>query len=400
MICQLFFLTQHLHFWQKSHGKVLLGPGKANICNERPEMTSPGSRLREGYGGPREIREGQNNERKINLMKNRSCLTIFATILSVLVCFGLSPQMQGAPQVVPAPDGCYPGFTTAEGCNALNFLGAGAGNTGVGWYSLFSVGDANFNTGVGAGTLVLNGGDSNTAVGAAALLLNTTGTRNTAVGTDALVFNDSGTFNDAVGGFALYANDSGFSNNAFGDSALNSNISGNNNTAVGDLALLISTGDNNTALGAQAGIDQDTGSNNIYVGDTGVAGESDVIAIGAIPSSGTAYVSCFIGGIAGATIPVANAAPVLIDTTTGQLATITVDANGNPATAPVRRGKATQPQAKLNHKVEELQATVAQQQKQIKTLTAQLKEQAAQIQKVSAQLEVRKPAPRVVVNKR
>jgi hypothetical protein len=43
-----------------------------------------------------------------------------------------------------------------------------------------------------------------------------------------------------------------------------------------------------------------------------------------------------------------------------------------------------------------LQATVAQQQKQIQTLTAQLRDQAAQIQKVSARLEVSKPAPQVV----
>ena len=52
----------------------------------------------------------------------------------------------------------------------------------------------------------------------------------------------------------------------------------------------------------------------------------------------------------------------------------------------------------LNDKVEKLQATVAQQQKQIETLTAQLSEQAAQIQKVSAQLEMGKPATKVVVN--
>jgi hypothetical protein len=56
-------------------------------------------------------------------------------------------------------------------------------------------------------------------------------------------------------------------------------------------------------------------------------------------------------------------------------------------------------QAMLNLKVEKLQATVAQQVKQIKTLTAQLKEQAAQIQKVSAQLEVNKAAPQTVANK-
>src|SRR5207248_4114918 len=53
---------------------------------------------------------------------------------------------------------------------------------------------------------------------------------------------------------------------------------------------------------------------------------------------------------------------------------------------------------KEHKKVEELQATVAQQQKGMEVLTAQLKEQAAQIQKVSAQIEMGKPAPQVVVN--
>src|SRR6266496_930282 len=88
-------------------------------------------------------------------MKNRS--TILVAILPVLACLAVLPEARA---VSPAPDGCYPGFTTAEGCNALRFLGAGAGNTGVGWYSLYSVGDANYNTGVGAGTLVLNTADS------------------------------------------------------------------------------------------------------------------------------------------------------------------------------------------------------------------------------------------------
>src|SRR5882724_12828255 len=136
--------------------------------------------------------------------------TTTPTILIILslVCVRLLPQ---AHAVVPSPDGCYPGFTTAEGCKALNFLTTGAGNTGVGWYSLFSAGAANYNTGIGAGTLVLNTADSNTAVGAAALLLNTTGSLNTAVGTDALVFNDSGEHNTAVGAFALFSNIGGMS---------------------------------------------------------------------------------------------------------------------------------------------------------------------------------------------
>jgi len=68
-----------------------------------------------------------------------------------------------------------------------------------------------------------------------------------------------------------------------------------------------------------------------------------------------------------------------------------------------------QHQDMLNGKVEKLQATVAQQQKQIETLTAQLREQAgtftaqlkeqsAQIQKVSDQLELSKRAPQTVLN--
>ena len=54
---------------------------------------------------------------------------------------------------------------------------------------------------------------------------------------------------------------------------------------------------------------------------------------------------------------------------------------------------------KEHKKVEELQSTVAQQQKGMEVLTAQLKEQASQIQKVSAQLEVSKPTAKVVVTK-
>jgi len=53
---------------------------------------------------------------------------------------------------------------------------------------------------------------------------------------------------------------------------------------------------------------------------------------------------------------------------------------------------------KQHRQVQELEATVAQQQKDIKALNASLREQASQIQKVSAQLEVSKPAPQMVIN--
>src|ERR1051325_9136822 len=84
----------------------------------------------------RNQRRPKNNERTIKPMKNRSSITTFTTTLSVLACFGLLPQMHAAPDVVPAPDGCYSGFTTAEGCNALKSLTSGVGNTGLGWEAL------------------------------------------------------------------------------------------------------------------------------------------------------------------------------------------------------------------------------------------------------------------------
>src|SRR5947209_15122391 len=119
-------------------------------------------------------------------MKNRR--TILMAILPVLACFALLP---GARAVSPAPDGCFPNFTTAEGCDALSFLTIGAGNTALGWRSLFLDTTGSFNTGVGGGALALNNADSNIAVGVAALLLNNTATQNTAVGTDAMVFTAS-----------------------------------------------------------------------------------------------------------------------------------------------------------------------------------------------------------------
>jgi hypothetical protein len=163
-----------------------------------------------------------------------------------LACFGFLPRVRA---LSPAPDGCYPNFTTAQGCNALNLLSSGAGNTGLGWYALFSDTTGSFNTAVGGGALDLSNGDSNTAVGAAALLLNSTGNNNTAVGTDALV-NNTVDDNTATGFFALFANTTGGTletgvlgffdigpNTAVGSGALENNLDASANTAVGYNAL-------------------------------------------------------------------------------------------------------------------------------------------------------------------
>jgi hypothetical protein len=273
-------------------------------------------------------------------MKNQTIT--FTAILLTLGCFAFLSQMQA---VIPAPDGCYPGFTTAEGCNALQSLTTGAGNTGVGWRPLFLNTTGNFNTAVGAGALILNNGDNNTAAGAAALLLNTTGSNNTAVGTDALVNN--------------------------------------------------STGNYITAIGANAGTDPNIVGNNVYIGDPGFPGDENVISIGGIAASGTDFALTFIGGIHGASVNTATALPVYVDSD-GHLGTSLV--NDSAKKLRMRSPKEAQPQVKVNEfqkqqkRIADLESTVAR-------LVATVKEQAAQIEKVSAQLEVRKPVQRVVTNK-
>jgi uncharacterized coiled-coil protein SlyX len=308
----------------------------------------------------------------------------FTGILLTLGCFAFLSQMQA---VSPPPDGCYSGFTTAEGCDALKSLTTGAGNTGVGWRALFLNSSASFNAGVGAGALLLNNGDSNTAVGTVALLLNTAGAQNTAVGTDALVHNDTGSNNTAVGAFAL-------SNNL--------------------------TGVYITALGSGAGTDPDIVSNNVYVGDPGFPGDENVISIGGIAASGTSYTATFIGGIYGSSVNVGTALPVYVDTD-GHLGTNLVNASGEKVRGPqganaqamsnefqkqqkrIAEQKATiarleSTDAKQETLIRQLksndakqEATIAKQQRQIDSLTANL-------QRVSARLEASRPEPQVVTN--
>jgi hypothetical protein len=186
------------------------------------------------------------------------------TLLFLCVVF-----LQGVKGVVPPPDGGYPNFTTAVGTKALQHLTFGSGNTGLGWYSLFSATTANFNTGAGAGTLALNTGDENTATGTAALLLNSNGFQNTANGALALLNNDTGSDNTAIGFQSLLQNIAGNNNTAAGVNSLGSNTMGSGNTAVGNLTLGFNTeGNSNTAVGVGALFHNTTFSNNTAVGAT------------------------------------------------------------------------------------------------------------------------------------
>jgi len=272
--------------------------------------------------------------------------TIIPSILIALTL--LCPAAPNAFGVVPAPDGGYSGFTTAEGQNALLSLTSGIGNTAVGWFSLKSLTMGSLNTATGAGTLVLNTADNNTATGAGALLSNTTGPANTANGAFALLsnttgagntasgyqalflnqdgannaaygyialYNNTGSFNTALGSQTLVYNTAGANNTAAGYQALAfntngdyntangyhalfSNTTGDGNTAIGNGALNSNTsGGNNIALGNGAGIFT-TGDDNIDIGNLGVAGESGIMRIG----SNVTTTATYIVGIAGQTV--------------------------------------------------------------------------------------------------
>ena len=325
------------------------------------------------------------------------CCAMVGTVRVVAPSPTATPQPSATQTPAPAPtgtpDGCYSNFTTAEGCDALSLLTAGAGNTALGWRALFSDIAGSFNTGVGAGALILNNADSNTAVGAAALLLNITGSNNTAVGTGTLVFNDSGEANTATGYLALTNNTTGSSNTAIGSEALTANTTGNNNTAIGNQALQSSeTTSDNVALGNTAGSGITTANNNIIIGHH--SGVHSVL--------GQENDRCFIDNISGAPVSAATAMAVMVDSD-GRLGTVTAEGlvpGGFPSKGIKRQAVPNAAkQAMLNLEVQDLEATITQQQQQIETLSVQLKEQASQIQNVNTQLEMRKPTAKMIMNK-
>ena len=376
----------------------------------------------------------------------------FRLIPLVLVCFGLAPMAQA---VGPDTDGSIPGSNNGEGIGVLVSRTTGVWNTGTGFEALnhLTAGNQNTATGLRALTSDTNGG-YNTATGVYSLFANASGFFNSATGAYALANNTTGSDNTANGYGALYRNTAD-NNTATGFGALFRNTTGSDNTAVGDEALSNNTdGNSNTALGFNAGMDPGIGSNNIYIGDAGFAGDNNVIAIGGVSATGTAYTDCFIGGIFGNPSPgsaVYIAADGHLSTTASSrrfkdeikpmdktseaifaLKPVTfrykkeIDPTGmsrfglvaedvekvNPdLIARDREGKVytvryDQVNAMLlneflkeHKKVEQQQASIAELKNEVQTVVAQLKEQAAQIQKVSAQVEMSKPAPQVVANK-
>jgi hypothetical protein len=360
----------------------------------------------------------------------------------MLACFGLLPQAQaqtntayGNGALVSLTSGVW---NSGFGFEALNHDTAGKDNTATGLRSLFSDTSGSYDTANGIYALYGNTtGFFNTAAGAFALANNVSGNHNTANGYGALYRNTAG-YNTATGFGALYKNTTGSTNTGTGHEALFSNTTGQQNTAIGDAALFNNTsGSDNTALGFGAGF--------------GVTTANDVICIGADGQNVSSC--CYIGEIYSNVQPVVGTDPHYVSiNSSGRLGRANVssrrykhdikpmdkasevlfalkpvsfrynkqyDATQTIAfgliaeevaevyPALVGRNDKGQPESvryeqinamllneflKEHRKVEELEGTIAQQQKGMEVLTAQLKEQAAQIHKVSAEVEMSKPA--------
>jgi hypothetical protein len=109
----------------------------------------------------------------------------------------------------------------------------------------------------------------------------------------------------------------GCCNIATGAAALLDNIQGSFNIAIGRSALRHTIGSNNIGIGEEAGVNATTGDDNIYIGNQGGAGQSGAIRIG----TAGRQTSTFIAGISGVNVG-AGAAPVFMNTLSGQLGTI------------------------------------------------------------------------------
>jgi hypothetical protein len=351
---------------------------------------------------------------------------------------------------------------TASGFQALYSNVSGFNNTATGALALY-FNRGRDNTATGAGALYFNStGYSNTATGASALHGNTTGFGNTAAGLNALFYNTTGSYNTAAGLGALVHNTTGSSNTAQGLDALFSNTIGHYNTAQGYKSLFRSTtGSYNIALGMFAGQNLTKGNNNIMIGNDGVAGEADDIRIGTKET----HQNTFIAGISGVTV--AGGVAVIIDAN-GHLGTVNSSERFKDEIKPMDKaseailslkpvtfrykqeldpkgipqfGLVAEEVEKINpdlvvrdadgkvytvryeavnamllneflkehRNVEQLEGTVAQQQKdseamvaelrkEITALTASLKERASQIKQVNARLALIQPAEQVAIS--
>jgi hypothetical protein len=313
---------------------------------------------------------------------------VFLLIPFVFVCIGLSPAVRA---VVPAPDGGYPGFNTAEGTNALFSLTSGVGNNAIGFQALL-----HNTTGV-----------HNTADGFAALSRTTTGQHNTATGDEALGSNTNGSFNTADGAHAL-ENNTGTGNTALGFGA------GANVTTAGNVICLgagvLGANQNNSCFIGNVFNQTSPGGTAVFVDASGKLGTitssrrfKEEIEPKSQASEGLFALKPvtirYKKGIDPERIPQFGLVAEDVEAVNPDLVVRDEEGKVNTVRYDAVNAMLLNEFLKEHRKVEELSSIAAEQRKEINALAAAVKEQAAQVQKVSAQVELSKAEPQMVVNK-
>jgi hypothetical protein len=288
---------------------------------------------------------------------------------------------------------------------------------------------------------------ANTAVGYQALGSNTSGLNNTDLGLSTAV------------GFQALSHASGPDaalNDAFGYQALFNLTSGANNVAIGANALLhLTSGNVNLAVGSPAGINLTSGDFNVFIGSdagSGVTTASDVICIGAAGNnvSGSCFIDHIFNGTSSGGVgvfvnsngrlgtstssrrfkddikPMGRASEAIlalkpvtfhykkeldadripqfglvaeeVETVNPDL--VVRDKDGNPYSVRYEQVNAMllNEFLKEHKKVQELEATVTQQQKRFARQQAQIETLGSRLQKVSAEIEIGRTAPQIVLN--
>jgi Chaperone of endosialidase len=356
--------------------------------------------------------------------------------LAILLALVYLAFAQVAEAVLPAPDGGYAGWNTAEGSGALFKLNLTSGkfNTAVGAHALYGDITNDANTAVGAFALAAdNPGDQNVAVGQNALQHNT-GSGNVAAGYQTLFNNTSSGNSSAFGHQALFHQTTGSSNSGFGWHALYNNLTGGNNTAIGYAAGSNITGSGNVDIGAGVGgFANESNTTRIRnINTTQLTGQMVVVdangKLGYVASSRRYKED--IEPMDNASEALFSLKPVTfrykgdIDPDHVKMFGLIAEevAEVNPDLV-VRNAKGEVDSIrfdsinamllneflKQHRKVQGIEVSIAQQKKdfesrishndkEIQSLATSVREQAAQIQKVSARLEAGKPAPQVVAN--
>jgi len=344
---------------------------------------------------------------------------------------------------------------TAVGAGALLDNTTGGSNTAVGTFALFSNVDGFGHTAVGSGALQNNNASglfsSNTAVGVSALTTSTSGGANVAVGEGALFGTTDGSGNTAIGALAGFSYTGSETSNICIGAGTGGSAGENNTIRIGT----------NLSSGGIGVLDAGPAANFVLIGaglntqgiSIGTLIGFGNVSIGNGLSTTAGASSCNIGGIFNQTPPAGSHGVVVGPN--NQLADATLSSRRfkkdiapidkisesilalRPVTFHWKNDNTNEPEfglvaeevaevnldwitrnpqgeisgvryetipilllnefLKEHKKVQNLEVTVARQQKGMEVLTAQLKEQAAQIQKVSAQVQMAKPATKVAV---